>query len=105
MLLKTKDGTFRNVQNEPKTKPTLSAQCADSSPKSAFLETSPNCVLPNLRTAKGRNLAVVRLSPKHPGRARFLCRDCGIGMTARRKTKNRGNEAKKLLKTKDITFL
>jgi hypothetical protein len=101
MLLKTKDGTVRNVQNEPKTKPILSVQCADSSPKTAFLETSPNCVIPNLSAAKGRNLALVRFSPKHPGRARFLA---SLGMTPRRKTQNRGNEAKKLLKTKDITF-
>ncbi len=104
MLLKTKDGTFLNVQNEPKTEPILSVQCADSSPKTAFLETSPDWVVPNLSTAKGRNLALVIFSPKQPGRARFLSRGCGIGMTLRRKTQNRGNELKKLLKTKDITF-
>jgi len=75
MLLKTKDGTFRNVQNEPKTNPILSVQRADSSPRTAFLETSPNCVIPNLGAAKGRNLALARFSLKHQGGAGFFSRD------------------------------
>ena len=56
--------------------------------KNGFMETSPDWL--------------VRFCAEHPGGARFLA---WLGMTPRGKHKNRGNEAKKYLKTKDITFL
>jgi hypothetical protein len=102
MLLKTKDGTFHNVQNEPKTKPILSVQCADSSPKTASLETSPNCVIPNLNAPKGRNLALVRLPAKHPGRARFLA---SLGMTQPRKNTKSWEQSQEVAENKGHHFL
>jgi hypothetical protein len=58
------------------------------SEKSGFLETSPN--------------GLARFFAKHPARARFLS---SLGMTQPGKYENSGNEAKKWLKTKHITFL
>jgi hypothetical protein len=58
------------------------------SAKSGFLETSPN--------------GLIRFSATHPSGAGFRP---SLGMTARGKYKNSGNEAKNWLKTKDITFL
>jgi hypothetical protein len=101
-LLKTKDGTFRNVQNEPKKKPILSVQCADSSPKTAVLETSPNCLIPNLSAAKGRSPALVRTSAKHPGRARFLA---PLGMTHPRKNTKLREQSQQIAENKGHHFL
>jgi len=58
------------------------------SAKSGFLETSPN--------------GLVGFSATHPSGAGFRS---SLGMTARGKYKNSGNEAKNWLKTKDIIFL
>jgi hypothetical protein len=58
------------------------------SAKSGLLGTSPT--------------GLVRFSAKGPSRAGLLS---SLGMTTQEKTQNRGNEAKKWVKTKDITFL
>jgi hypothetical protein len=103
MLLKTKDGTFRNVQNELKTQQILGAQCADSSPKTAFLETLPNCVFPNLRAGKARSPALVRFRAKHPGRARFFL--ASLGVTARRKNTKSWERTQEVTENKGHHFL
>jgi hypothetical protein len=87
MFLKTKEVIFCLVQKRTQNEANLERQMRVSSTKSGFLETSPKCL--------------VRFSAKHPARARFLS---ALGMAARGKTQNSGNEAKKWLKTKDITF-
>jgi len=89
MLLKTKRGFQERTQNELKTNPKLSAQMREIEPK------------------------LERFGIARVGAGDWIAGDAagtgiaGLGETRRtaREYKNRGNKAKKLLKTKDITFL
>ena len=108
MFLKIKDYIGKRTQNEPN----FERQMRGLDTKSGFLGISPNPVIPTLSAAKGRNLALALFSAKHPCRAGFLVlrpkafgrRVAPLGMREQKETQNRGNEAKKSLKIKDVTF-
>jgi len=56
---------------------------------------------PRHDSKRARNLALALCSAKHLGRAGFLAL---LAMTEPKETRNRGSKAKKLLKTKDVTY-
>jgi hypothetical protein len=94
------ENTGSASKNEPKTnsKRSLFERKMDGlDPKSRSVEISPDGIIPS----GARNLALAHLFGERRGRARFVSL---FGMTKPRKTQNRGNKAKKLLKIKDITF-
>ncbi len=88
MLLKTKRACAKRTQNEPPNEPHLSAKMRESRVEFEFSGTSQVLAeASNGKDARGGN------------------RPVGALQKIVRKYENRGNKAKKCLKTKDITFL
>ena len=85
MLLKTNE---RISKTNPITNSIFERKMSGLNPKSGYLEASSDPVIPRV----ARNLALAHLSTQKRYRAGFLA---PLGITEPRKTKNRGNEAKK----------